>query len=54
MDHDEMAKANMRAIIKAMIVERDRLEGQVKELKQQLRSLEAERNYWQRCAVNND
>lgn len=54
MDHDEMAKANMRATIQAMIVERDRLEGQVRELEARLRSLEAERNYWQRCAVNND
>ena len=53
MDHDEMAKANMRAIIQAMIVERDRLEAQVRELKQQIGALEAERNYWQRCAVSN-
>ena len=30
------------------------LQLEIAELRRQLRSLEAERNYWQRCAVNND
>jgi chaperonin cofactor prefoldin len=60
MDHDEMAKANMRAVNEALINERDRLEAECEELLARIRRLENQlrevtqtSEYWQRQAVNN-
>lgn len=62
MDHDEWQAAYRRATmdkgtaqdyIEDLMIERDRLQAQLHELRELVRQLEAERDQWQRQVMNN-